>query len=487
MQKPTTLAETAQPDDEGLSPPDRPVPTLRLLYGKTLGIVTPARARLRAQPTSWRLRPGELQIGRGVPVDEVCLADDSQVSRLHATVTYSGRTGDRPLLRDLGSSNGCFVNGVRRREAELSDGDVLRVGSSLLLLRHEPDGLHSADAKIDTLIGQSVAIRRLRHEIALWGPSHCTVLLLGDSGTGKEVTAQALHTLSGVRGPLVAVNCAAIPETLAESQLFGHQSGAFTGAKAHPGCFRAASNGTLFLDEVGELPASLQPKLLRALEEGVITPVGSVEPQPCKVRVIAATNRNLPSDVQSGKLRGDLYARLSEIVIRLPPLRDRREDVLLLVAHFLGDGPPLQPALAEALVLYDWPWNVRELSKVTTELRVRGAKLPQLTLELIADRLRPPEPAQALPATQALPSAPVAPAAAASPVPPAQGAAPPAEPTPLRRDELLVELQRHGGRVAQVARALGRSRQQIYRAMEQHGLSIRDFRPENSDDNQDPP
>ncbi len=442
-----SLSRTAQPDEETLAASERPSlsPTLRMVWSRRPASGLPAPRLL------WRLVPGELHIGRGAPPGEICLADDSQVSRLHATVTI--RAGEGPLLRDLGSSNGCFVNGIRRSEAELYDGDVLRFGSSLFVLRYEP--WPSPDAQVKSLVGQSLAVRRLRHEVALWAPALCTVLLLGDSGTGKEVTARALHELSGVPGPLVAVNCAAIPETLAESQLFGHVTGAFTGAKAHPGCFRAATTGTLFLDEVGELPASLQPKLLRALEEGVITPVGSVEPKPCKVRVIAATNRNLPSDVRTGKLRGDLYARLSEIVIRLPPLRERREDILLLLGHFLGEGPPLQPALAEALVLYDWPWNVRELSKVATELRVRGAKLPQLTLDLIESRLR------------------AEPTLAPTPIP--------AEPTPLGRDELTAALTAHGGRIAKVARVLGRSRQQIYRLLEQHGLSASNFRDDNLD------
>lgn len=477
-----SLSRTAQPDEATPVAKESLYPTLRMVFSKSLGIIAakntvgpalrmraPGHVQSAGQATLWRLEPGVLHVGRGAPPGEVCLADDSQVSRLHATVTL--RAGQQPVLRDLGSSNGCFVNGTRCGEAELRDGDVLRFGSSLLLLRYEP--WPCPDAQVASLIGQSVAIRRLRHEVALWAPALCTVLLLGDSGTGKEVTARALHELSGVSGPLVAVNCAAIPETLAESQLFGHVSGAFTGAKAHPGYFRAATLGTLFLDEVGELPAALQPKLLRALEEGVITPVGSVEPQPCKVRVIAATNRNLPNEVRAGKLRGDLYARLSEIVIRLPTLRERREDILLLLSHFVGEGPPIQPALAEALLLYDWPWNVRELSKVATELRIRGAKLPQLTLDLVESRLRA-EP-ELLPTAQR-PNEPVQPSSSPSPT-----AKPPTELTPLGRDELLAALKAHGGRIAQVARALGRSRQQIYRLLEQHGLSPNNFRDDNLD------
>lgn len=467
-----SLARTAQPDDEGLSTATSRTPTLRLLFSKARGVVAPplgtaSLGLLAAAPVLWRLdRPRELQIGRGAPSEDVCLADDSQASRLHASLLV--RPGQPPLLRDLGSSNGTFVNGARVSHAPIYDGDVVRVGGTLFILRDEPQPC--PDAQVPSLIGHSPAIRHLRHEVALWAPSLCTVLLLGDSGTGKEVTAQALHALSGQKGPLVAVNCAAIPETLAESQLFGHVSGAFTGAKAHPGYFRAAHFGTLFLDEVGELPAQLQPKLLRALEEGVITPVGSVEPQPCKVRVIAATNRNLPSEVERGALRGDLFARLSEIVLRLPPLRDRREDILPLLGHFLGHSPPLAPALAEALLLHRWPWNVRELSKVATELRVRGAKLPQLTLDLIKDRL------------VAEPDAPPVPPTPAPTPPDPASSVRPSDPPPVGKEELALALSTHGGRIAVVARALGRSRQQIYRLLEQHGLSLSDFR----DGSQDP-
>ncbi len=459
-----SLAKTARPDEgpsAALRPDELPVPVLRLLFTRGLGIITPERAKLRSEPTAWRLDSRELRIGRGAPAAEVCLADDSQLSRLHASVTLSN---GQAVLRDLGSSNGCFVGGAKVQHAVLSDGDIIRCGGSLFIYRCEPQKV--PDAKVPSLIGQSLLLRRLRHEVALFAGTPCTVLLLGESGTGKEVTTRALHELSGLAGPLVAVNCAAIPETLAESQLFGHVAGAFTGAKAHAGYFRAAHHGTLFLDEVGELAPSLQAKLLRALEEGVITPVGSVEPQPCKVRLIAATNRNLPQEVSQGKLRGDLFARLSEIVLRLPPLRARREDILLLLAHFLGEGPPLQPALAEALLLYAWPWNVRELGKVATELRLRGAKLPQLSLDLVADRLQAePSPERPLPRTaERLPSP---------------------EPAVIRREDLQAALLAHGGRIAHVARALGKSRQQIYRLLQQHGLSKTDVAADAASDEND--
>jgi transcriptional regulator with PAS, ATPase and Fis domain len=297
------------------------------------------------------------------------------------------------------------------------------------------------------------------------------VLLLGESGAGKEVAARALHELSGRRGALVTVNCAAIPETLAESQLFGHTSGAFTGARAQPGWFRAAHQGTLFLDEIGELPLGLQPKLLRALEDGFITPVGAVSPVPCQVRLVAATNRDLLSGIQAGRVRGDLYARLAEIVLLLPPLRERREDILLMVQHALAAMAPaamLSPRLAEALLLYAWPFNVRELFKVAAELQLRAAGATMLGLELVEARLRalgtlsPQAPAGGDNAVSA--------GAAQAGRPAATAAAPPS------RQELETLLRLHGGRVAAVARALCRSRAQIYRWMEQSALDPSSFR-----------
>ena len=220
--------------------------------------------------------------------------------------------------------------------------------------------------------------------------SGATVLLLADSGCGKEVAARALHALGRPDGPFVAVNCSAIPEGLAESQFFGQVAGAFTGATARPGWFRAAHGGTLFLDEIGDLPAPIQPKLLRVLEERAVIPVGATAPIPVDVRVVAATHRDLVADLARVHLRGDLYARLAQLVIRLRPLRERREDVLALLAHALGAPPAITPRLAEALLRYAWPFNVRELRAVAQELQLRGAGAAgPLDLPLVAERLAP--------------------------------------------------------------------------------------------------
>jgi DNA-binding NtrC family response regulator len=430
---------TDRPEDEPRDSAARPA--LRLLYTKAEGVVDSAPFFLR--------EPG-VTIGRAVGPEGICLARDSQVSRLHATVDISGRRP--PRLVDAGSSNGTFVNGRRVTESWLHDGDLIRVGNSFLLFRDGP--LQELDAPVASIVGCSPAVRALRREVGLIGPSLATVLLEGESGTGKEITARALHQASGLRGPFVAVNCSAIPEGLAESQLFGHVAGAFTGAQPQPGWFRAAHGGTLFLDEVGELPLALQPKLLRALEEQAVTPVGSVTPVPCKVRLIAATNRDLRAAVEQGRVRGDLYARLAEIILRLPPLRERREDILpLLQGALAANAPALSPELVGALLLYPWPYNVRELLKVATELRVRGSGLKVLGLDLVAERLR---------VDAARPEA-------APPRPP------PEQPAP-DRETLVALLRAHRGVVSAVARAVGRSRAQVYRLLAQHQLDAESFR-----------
>jgi len=223
------------------------------------------------------------------------------------------------------------------------------------------------------IIGTSPAIRAALDVILLAAPTEATVLIEGETGTGKELVAQALHRLSRrARGPLVAVNCAALPATLLESELFGHVKGAFTGAsEPRQGRFRQANGGTLFLDEIGEMPVDLQPKLLRVLQEGEVHPVGADKAQPVDVRLIAATNRKLSDRVAEATFRADLFYRLNVVPLSLPPLRDRREDVAALAAHFLrGRARRLTPAALDALARYPWPGNVRELQNLLERLCV---------------------------------------------------------------------------------------------------------------------
>jgi two-component system, NtrC family, response regulator HydG len=219
------------------------------------------------------------------------------------------------------------------------------------------------------LVGRSAAMRALQGRVESLRHNESNVLIQGESGTGKELVARAIHASSPRRsGPFVPVDCGALPESIIESELFGHERGAFTGAVGAPGLFRAAHRGTLFLDEVGEIPLHVQAKLLRALQQREVRPVGGSEALPVDIRVIAATNRDLAAMVEEGRFRLDLFYRLNVVRVDVPPLRERMEDVLLLAGHFLakhsrsGEGPVgLEPGALEKLLAYPWPGNVREL------------------------------------------------------------------------------------------------------------------------------
>lgn len=254
----------------------------------------------------------------------------------------------------------------------------------------ERQGLIAADLMRDErmrrgtdMIGTSAVMERLRRDIDLVARSDYAVLITGETGVGKELVARELHAASWRHAePMLYVNCAALPESLAESELFGHVRGAFTGAaKDRAGKFEVARGGTLFLDEIGELPASVQPKLLRAIQEGEIQRVGSDRPIAADVRVIAATNRDLQEEVKSGRFRADLFHRLNVYPIRVPPLRDRADDIVLLAGYFcdvtrrrLGIGPVrLDPDAQAALRGYSWPGNVRELDNVLSRITLRAA------------------------------------------------------------------------------------------------------------------
>ncbi len=232
------------------------------------------------------------------------------------------------------------------------------------------------------ILGASPAIAELRRLIERIGPTEASVLIQGENGTGKELVARHLHRASPrAAEPFVVLNCGAVPTELVESELFGHERGAFTGAeRKRVGLFEAADGGTLFLDEVGELPLAVQPALLRVLQFGEIRPVGSTQTRHVSVRVLAATNRDLKAEVKQGRFREDLYYRLATFVIEVPPLRQRREDIELLATTFLGRTArragrelELAPDGARALALHDWPGNIRELDNAVTRLAVLAA------------------------------------------------------------------------------------------------------------------
>jgi DNA-binding NtrC family response regulator len=313
----------------------------------------------------------ERKVEIGSSPDNDIVLDDNAVSRFHAMIEVDERGY---LLRDLGSKNGTYVGGLGVREIYLEDGTTFRMGTTRIRFNVTGEGAEvhfSNKRKFGQLLGESLAMREIFSLLERVAPSDATVLVEGESGTGKELVAEALHSHSPRSDkPFIVIDCSAIPRDLIESELFGHIKGAFTGATGNrKGAFEAAEGGTLFLDELGELDLDLQPKLLRALEKREIKPVGSNETIKTDVRVVAATNRNLIHEVKEGNFREDLYYRFAVIKIELPPLRDRPEDIPVLVEHFLKsanemagrDGVDVSYKTMEKLKRHRWPGNVREL------------------------------------------------------------------------------------------------------------------------------
>src|ERR1700730_12084013 len=247
------------------------------------------------------------------------------------------------------------------------------------------------------IIGTSVGLRKVMQQVQLVAPTDATVLITGESGTGKELVARAIHEQSARRErPLIKLNCSAVPEGLFESEFFGHVKGAFTGAlKDKPGRFELADGGTLFLDEIGEVPLAMQPKLLRVLQEQELERVGDTRTRKVNVRVIAASNRNLKKEVDEGRFRQDLFYRLSVFPIEAPPLRERREDIGPLVAHFVRQSarrmhrtyPQLSKTALDQLAPYHWPGNVRELQNTVERAIILWQQGP-LTFDLPASPAR---------------------------------------------------------------------------------------------------
>lgn len=249
-----------------------------------------------------------------------------------------------------------------------------------------------AEKKSEDIVGQSLAIRNVVERAIHVSKANADILVQAESGTGKEMLARLIHQNSNrARGPFIAVNCIGFPETLLESELFGHVRGAFTGAmNSRQGRFELANGGTLLLDEIGELPLNLQPKLLRVLQERQVDRLGDTRSVPIDVRVIATTNRNLMDLVREGKFRADLYYRLNVVPLRLPPVRERREDIASLAEHFVrkhasaGQRPKLSPELVQRLAQYDWPGNVRELENFMRRLLAMSTS-PVLGVELLEE------------------------------------------------------------------------------------------------------
>ena len=299
---------------------------------------------------------------------------DSTVSREHCEIRL---TEEGYLLRDLGSTNGTHLAGSRVREVWLAPGSLFSAGSTVLEFRpleERVEVLLSEKDRFGAVIGRSLKMREIFHFLEKIATKDVTVLLTGETGTGKEVIAESIHAESLRRGaPFVSVDCGSIPDNLVESELFGHVKGSFTGATGdRVGAFEEADRGTVLLDEIGELPLEQQAKLLRVIEKKEIKRVGENETRHVDVRILAATNRALPDEVEAGRFRKDLYYRLSVVEIQVPPLRERAEDVPLLAEHILAllserakrPRPRLTEDALAILTRHPWPGNVRELRNV---------------------------------------------------------------------------------------------------------------------------
>jgi DNA-binding NtrC family response regulator len=405
----------------------------------------------------------ELVLGREPVGARTLVIADKRASRSHAVLVRDRATGDLRIV-DRESRHGTLVDGGRVEQAAIRHGSVIRLGDSIFILSDTLLRMEEAKAlapESQALRGKSIAMQRVRGEIALVAPRSMPVLVLGETGVGKERVAQEIHRQSGRSGALVAVNCAAIAPTLAETELFGHAAGAFTGATAKSdGVFVAADKGTLFLDEIAELPLPLQPKLLRALATGEVRPVGRAEPRMVDVRLVAATHGNLRGAVDDGGFRGDLLARLAGWTLAVPPLRDRREDIVRLARFVLERANPrlqLSAGSVEALLLWDWPFNVRELEQVLTAAAVRasdGIVRPEQLPEPMARPLL----TRARTTSSARPTAPLPVLVSPDATPDAEG--------------LREIVQRFDGNVARVADYFGKDRKQVYRWAEKLGVDL---------------
>ena len=406
------------------------------------------------------------------------LLPDGFLSRRHASIA---RVGDTRVVRDEGSRNGTWVNGQRVTQHVLCDGDLIEIGHSLLCYRvSREDPWAAAHAP---LVGPtrtlSPRVAALARDIARIARSPEPVLLLGETGTGKELAARAVHALSGRAGAFCAVDCGAIPETLFEATFFGHRRGAFTGAtEARGGEIARADGGTLFLDEVGNLPAVSQAKLLRAVETGQVAPLGSAETRDVDVRWVAATNADLFAD--EGGFRGDLLRRLAGYVGHLVPLRERREDLGILTAHVLRDAgfatAAITVAAGRALFTGAFPGNVRQLRATLRSAATLSAGRP-IDVEHLpatagaqpgvqpASLSRPPPSALAAPRLPSgLPPAPLPDPREAEPKP-RRTEAPPAH-------EVEAALAASSGNVVRAAQLLGTHPRQVYRWIERHGIGL---------------
>ena len=432
--------------------------------------------------TAYVFAAPELIIGREA-TNPVCVPEQA-VSRQHARIAYNGR---RWVLTDLGSRNGTMVDGSFVTEIDLIHGHEIRIGDAIFkfvetgaerLVPYRIDGLVTGARKaklIPELVGGSI-VDYIAADIERIAPTELSCVILGETGTGKEVVARALHRVSGRKGSFQAINCAAIPPNLLESELFGFRRGAFSGAdRDKPGLIKLADGGTLFLDEIGDMPLEAQAKLLRVLQAREVFPLGATTPEKVDIRVVCATHRDLHAYVKESKFRGDLFARLNEHVVRLPPLRERKEDVFQLARSFIVRyGRPelgFTFSFLVALLHYDWPFNVRELeSCIKRGVALTDGAAPLDTLQL-PDALGEHMKGYGERARASAPS--MLPNERPITIAPSSSGQRKSAPTEIELREML---ERHRGNVAAVGRELGKERMQVHRWLKKYAISLDDYR-----------
>jgi len=378
--------------------PDQPIsdngdvtrakPTVRVQYAKALLVVA------KGPNAGKKLEVSHMPVRIGTASDNGLVLTDDMVSRYHCEISASP-VGVR--VRDEGSTNGILVGSIRISDATFTDPFELHLGRTTLAiapLDAKLDREQSTSDRFGDLLGRSAVMRELFADLMRIAPTEVSVLIEGETGTGKELVAESIHRASPrASGPYVVFDCSAVAPTLAESELFGHERGAFTGAVAsRAGVFEQANGGTIFLDELGELSKELQPKLLRVLEKREVRRVGSNRTIPVDVRLIVATNRNLRAEVENGNFREDVYYRVAGAQVSIPPLRERLEDLPLLVGHFLERSKPprtidhVPDSVWDMLRAYRWPGNVRELQNAVQRMLIN----PERTLNVSTRSSTPP-------------------------------------------------------------------------------------------------
>ena len=438
------MQHTAQDSEQPDGAAEQPVPGLLIVWTGEAPV-----------SIALRMPPAGVVLGRELLAELPATRDkDDRISRLHARIRHGGRGF---TVTDLGSRNGSYVDGRALVDGEVAApaGAVVRAGRTLALLVDDVRRFEGGGVTIDgdVVAGPTLqATWRAAERAARVGD---TLLITGESGAGKELAARAFHAASGAAGTLVAVNCAAIPPGVAERLLFGTRRGAYSGAdRDADGYLAEADGGTLFLDEIAELDLAVQAKLLRVLETGELLPLGAPRPQPIKVKVVAATLRDLRAEVAARRFRDDLYYRIGRPEVPVPPLRERREEIPYLIAR-AAEGVPVHPSLVEACLLRPWPGNVRELlgevrraaraAREDGKPHVRAEDLDARAGTKIAVALTPADPNETADLTRGV----------------LEKAA---QPAPLPEPAAIEEaLRAAAGNVSAAARALGLHRNQLRR------------------------